>query len=283
MKKIVAGCFCFLLCFAVRAQPGAGTDSLFTSDGNGVTGIFHSTRVIQSQSVEMLARRSLDVRILHRFGRLKDGVKELFGLDQASMRMGLDCGILDWLTVGVGRSTYRKEYDGLVKFRLLQQNQHSIPIQLVMVGGAMIRTADETGTNGYEPTAGDRTSFYAQVLVGRKFSKAFSAQLSSTLLHMNYVPDDSWNNTGLAIGIGIRQKISKRLSITFDHQRILTGLPVGMHHPLGIGLDIETGGHVFQLHFSNAIGMNERAFLTESTDDFFKGEIRFGFNLSRMF
>jgi hypothetical protein len=247
-----------------------------------ITGTFHSTRVIQSQSVELLAKGALDVRILHRFGKLSDGVKELFGLDQASMRMSFDYGITDWLTVGVGRSTYRKEYDGLVKIRMLQQSK-SAPVSLVGVAGVMVRTAIETSGSGYKPSTGDRTSFYGQLIAGRKFSPGFSAQLSATLLHMNYVPDESWQNTNLAVGIGLRQKLSKRLAISFDHQVVITGLPDEHYFPLGIGFDIETGGHVFQLHFSNAIGMNERAFLTETTDRFFKGEIRFGFNLSRMF
>lgn len=274
MKKYCFGLICFVFSTAALAQENVP-----------VTGIFHSTRVIQSQSVEMLGKASLDVRILHRFGRLSDGVKELFGLDQASMRMGFDYGIKNWLTVGVGRSTYRKEYDGLVKVRPLQQGagKHSSALSLVVAAGAMIRTANESSANGYKPTAGDRSSFYGQVLAGRKFSPGFSAQVSTTVVHMNFVPDDTWNNTGFALGIALRQKLSKRLALTFDHQWILTGLPEGMYNPLGVGLDIETGGHVFQLHFSNAIGMNERAFLTETTDQFFKGEIRFGFNLSRMF
>lgn len=280
MKKIVL--LGLLYSGALFSQDQA-TDSLFLPvPEEKTTGTFHSTRVIQSQSVELLAKGALDVRILHRFGKLSDGVKELFGLDQASMRMSFDFGITDWLTVGVGRSTYRKEYDGLVKFRMLQQSK-SAPVSLVGVAGVMIRTATETSGSGYKPSTGDRTSFYGQLIAGRKFSPGFSAQLSATLLHMNYVPDESWQNTNLAVGIGLRQKLSKRLAITFDHQVVITGLPDEHNFPLGIGLDIETGGHVFQLHFSNAIGMNERAFLTETTDRFFKGEIRFGFNLSRMF
>lgn len=247
-----------------------------------ITGTFHSTRVIHGQSVEMLAKGDLDVRILHRFGKLSDGVKELFGLDQASMRMSFDYGLSDWLAVGIGRSTYRKEYDGLMKIRMIRQSK-SVPVSLVGVAGIMIRTANETSNSGYKPNTGDRTSFYGQLIAGRKFSTGFSAQLSATLLHMNYVPDESWQNTNLAVGIGLRQKLSKRFAITFDHQVVLTQLPDEHYFSLGVGFDIETGGHVFQLHFSNAIGMNERAFLTETNDRFFKGEIRFGFNLSRMF
>jgi hypothetical protein len=283
MKKIVL----FLLAFggSVYAQEPS-VDSLLAVTPDHVSpkisGTFHSTRVIHSQSVEMLAKGSLDVRILHRFGKLSDGVKELFGLDQASMRLSFDYGLSNWLTVGVGRSTYRKEYDGLVKIRMLQQSK-SVPVSLVGVAGIMVRTADETSSSGYKPTAGDRTSFYAQLVAGRKFSPGFSAQLSATLLHMNFVPDESWQNTNLAVGIGLRQKLSKRFAITFDHQVVLTQLPDEHYFPLGFGFDIETGGHVFQLHFSNAIGMNERACLLETTDRFFKGEIRFGFNLSRMF
>lgn len=276
-----------VVCTTVNAQEQS-KDSLPELEMNStqkITGIFHATRIIQSQSVELLAKGSLDVRILHRFGRLSDGVKELFGLDQASMRMSFDYGVYNWLTVGVGRSTYRKEYDGLVKVGLLQQakGQKAVPFSLVLVTGIMLRTADESSANGYKPTTGDRTSFYGQLLMGRKFSPGFSAQLSATLLHMNYVPNENWKNNFFALGIGLRQKLSKRFALTFDHQLVVTGLPDGYYFPLGIGVDIETGGHVFQLHFSNAIGMNERAFLTETTDRFFRGEIRFGFNLSRMF
>jgi hypothetical protein len=283
MKKLF---FLFLLCGgSVYAQEPSIDSLLISGPGSAspkITGTFHSTRVIHAQSVEMLDKSALDVRILHRFGKLSDGVKELFGLDQASMRMSFDYGLSNWLTVGVGRSTYRKEYDGLVKIRIIQQSK-SVPISLVCVAGVMIRTADESSSTGYKPSTGDRTSFYAQLIAGRKFSPGFSAQLSATLLHMNYVPDESWQNTNLAIGIGLRQKLSKRFAITFDHQVVITGLPDDTYFPLGVGFDIETGGHVFQLHFSNAIGMNERAFLVETTDRFFKGEIRFGFNLSRMF
>ncbi len=280
MKKLVLSGL--LYSGALFSQDQALDSLLLPVPEEKITGTFHSARVIQSQSVELLAKGALDVRILHRFGKLSDGVKELFGLDQASMRMSFDYGITDWLTVGVGRSTYRKEYDGLVKIRMLQQSK-SAPVSLVGVAGVMVRTAIETSGSGYKPSTGDRTSFYGQLIAGRKFSPGFSAQLSATLLHMNYVPDESWQNTNLAVGIGLRQKLSKRLAISFDHQVVITGLPDEHYFPLGIGLDIETGGHVFQLHFSNAIGMNERAILTETTDRFFKGEIRFGFNLSRMF
>ncbi len=272
---------------AVMAQDQNSTlDELVDSipQNEKISQAFYSTRVIQSQSVEMLYKGNLDVRILHRFGQVNNGIKEFFGLDDASMRMGLDFGITDNLTIGVGRSSFRKEYDLLIKLRPVQQQvgKKNIPFSLVLVGGAMIRTVDEISLSGYKADAGDRLSYYGQLLIGRKFSNRFSLQLIQTLLHMNYVNDGIMDNTIYALGAGGRLKLTKRLAFTLDYNHNFSKA-TSYYQPLGIGLDIETGGHVFQLHFSNAVGMNERAYLADTTDDFWKGEIRFGFNLSRMF
>ncbi len=250
-----------------------------------VSQAFHSTRVIQSPSIEMLHRKNLDVRILHRFGQLDNGIKELFGLDEASMRMGLDYGITDHFMVGIGRSTYKKEYDLLLKFRPVQQStgKKNYPVSVVLAGGAMVRTADEISLDGYEASTRDRTSYYLQLLAGRKFSNRVSFQVIQTFVHMSYVNDPLLEKNIYALGAAARVKLSPRLSLTLDYNHNFMKPADGYEDPLGIGLDIETGGHVFQLHFSNAVGMNERAYLTETTDEFFRGEIRFGFNLSRMF
>lgn len=281
LGRIMAATCCLLM----AAGHAHAQEDITDTTTQKITQAFYSTRVIQSQSIEMLHKGNLDVRILHRFGPVDQGIKELFGLDQASMRMGFDYGISDHLTIGVGRSTYRKEYDALLKFRALQQSRgaRAVPLSVILSAGAMIRTADETALNGYKPDAGDRTSFYGQLIAGRKFNRQFSFQLIQTLLHMNYVNDGAQANTQYALGGGARYKLSKRLALTLEYNHVFTKLPQGYYDPLSAGLDIETGGHVFQLHFSNSTGMNERAFLTETTDRFFKGEIRFGFNLSRMF
>ena len=244
---------------------------------------FKSTRVINAHSIEMLAKGNLDFRILHRFGRINQGISQLFGLDAASMRMAFDYGITDNFMIGIGRSTFRKEIDGFIKARVFQQSRGpgSIPFSLVIAAGTMVWT--EPSVTSYKPGARERTSYYVQLIAARKFSENFSLQLSPILLHRNLVDRPVESNTLIALGGGARYKVSKRVAFTLDYHHPLNGVLPSTNDPLSVGVDIETGGHVFQLHFSNTVGMNERSYLTETTDDFFKGDLRFGFNLSRVF
>lgn len=247
-----------------------------------VTSAFKSTRVINAHSVEMLAKGNLDFRILHRFGRVNDGVKQWFGLDNASMRMSFDYGITNNLMIGIGRSTFRKEIDYFVKGRVFQQSKGpgSIPFSLIIAVGSTIWTES---SDFYKTSITDRTAHYVQLIAGRKFSENFSLQLSPVIVHRNLIEVDDNDNTIYAIGGGARYKVSKRIAFTADYHYVLNGLTSANTDPLSVGIDIETGGHVFQLHFSNVVGMNERAYITQTTDNFFNGDIRFGFNLSRIF
>lgn len=246
---------------------------------------FKSPRVINSHSMEFLNPGTLDFRILHRFGTLDKGYENFFGLDQASMRMGFDYGILRNLMAGVGRSTYKKELDGYLKFApILQSNgPWSSPVTVALVAGITMDGspwADPARKNFFT----SRLAYYFQCIIGRKFSEGFTLQVTPTMVHRNIVPLETDPNNIYALGVGGRLKLSKRLAFTWDYSHVLKGMPdSGYYHPLSLGVDIETGGHVFQLHFSNATGMNERAFITETTGQWGKGEIRFGFNLSRVF
>jgi hypothetical protein len=247
------------------------------------TGAFKSSRVINGQSMEMLGKGVLDVRILHRFGLLSNGAKEFFGLDQASMRLGFDYGITDNLSVGVGRSTLNKELDAFFKFRPLRQGvSGGSPVSVVWVSGITVQTMPWTDTTRKNYFS-SRIAYYHEIIIGRKFSNAFSLQLSPIMVHRNLVAKADQENNTWALGIGGRLKLSKRTAFVVDYHPILAGREPGTKDPLSVGFDIETGGHVFQLHFSNSTGMNEKAFLTGTTDDFWKGDIRFGFNLSRVF
>jgi hypothetical protein len=247
-----------------------------------VFGTFKSTRVINAHSVEMLHKGNLDFRILHRFGFLDNGLKEFFGLDEASMRMSFDYGISDNFSIGIGRSTLRKELDLFVKTRLLQQSKgdHQVPVSLVLAAGTMVWT--EKSFAAVKPDFTDRTSWYLQLLAGRKFTNRFSLQFSPIWVHSNQ-PLSGRDKDIIALGGGARYKFSRMMAFTIDYHNALNGLSDQNTNPLSVGVDIETGGHVFQLHFSNATGMNERAYIMETYGDFFKGDIRFGFNLSRMF
>ena len=142
-----------------------------------------------------------------------------------------------------------------------------------------MKWADTTRKNYFS----SRVAYYNEVVIGRKFSNAFSLQLSPIMVHRNLVTNANDENNTWALGIGARLKLSKRTAFVVDYHPILSGREPGTKDPLSMGFDIETGGHVFQLHFSNSTGMNEKAFLTGTTSDFWKGDIRFGFNLSRVF
>lgn len=249
-----------------------------------VTNAFKSTRVINGQSIEFLGSGVLDFRILHRFGFVNSGIKNLFGLDQANMRFGLDYGINKRLMVGFGRSNVNKELDAFVKYRPIWQanGPGGSPVSVVLISGITYNTtpwAFPDRTNYIT----SRMGFFHQVIIGRKFNNTFSLQLAPLFVHRNLVDSVRDSNDTYALGVGARVKLSNRVAFVLDYHPILYGKQSGTQDPLSLGFDIETGGHVFQLHFSNATGMNERAFITETRGQFWKGDIRFGFNLSRVF
>lgn len=289
MKYLATAILLFLMTPVIRAQEN-DLLGLIDSAGAGqkeyVTGAFKSSRVINGHSIEFIGKNVLDVRILHRFGRVSDGIGELFGLDEASMRLGFDYGLGKDLTIGVGRSTEGKELDGFIKYRLIHQAtgaKGASPVSVVLVGGSALTTAKFASDAKFTDTK-HRLAYYSTVIVGRKFTEALSLQLSPTYVHRNLVPDPTDDNDTYALGIGGRLKLSKRVAFVADYHYVISGLNKDLYkNPLSLGFDIETGGHVFQLHFSNATGMNEKAFITGTTDSWGSGEIRFGFNLSRVF
>jgi hypothetical protein len=250
-----------------------------------VTRAFKSSRVINGHSIEMIPKGNMDFRILHRFGLVNTGPNNLWGLDQANMRFGFDYGVFKDLTVGFGRSSVNKEFDGFIKYRPVRQSRgpNSFPVAIVLVGGMTYNTmpwSDPTRQN-YNSS---RIGYYGEVIIGRKFSDIFSFQISPTMVHRNLVPLESDKNDAYAIGFGGRVKVSRRVALVADYHYVISGIDKNIYtNPLSLGVDIETGGHVFQLHFSNSQGMNEKEFITNTTDKWSKGEIRFGFNLSRMF
>jgi hypothetical protein len=288
MKKF----FCLLcLCFLMISNATFAQEDLLNMLEDEkpklerVTNAFKSTRVIGSHSMEHVAGGVLDFRIMHRFGRVNTGSYEFFGLDQATIRLGLDYGITDRLTVGIGRSSLYKELDGFIKYRLLWQSTgaKNIPLSIVLVSGStinMLKFSEPERKNYFS----SRMGYYYQVIFGRKFSDAFTLQLSPVIVHRNLVPLLSDNHDIYAIEIGGRFKLTRRIAVTTDYFYSFPGqLADDITNPLSIGFDIETGGHVFQLHFTNAPAMNEKTFITENTGKWSKGDIHFGFNISRVF
>ncbi len=268
-----------------------------------VNNAFKSSRVINGHSMEFIGKGVLDTRILHRFGLINTGAKNLYGLDQANMRLGFDYGISKDLTIGIGRSNVGKELDGFIKYRLIQQSkggESSSPVSVIFITGMTYSGLPFAEPGNPGNFYSNKMGFYNQVIIGRKFSDKFSFQLTPTHVHLNLVPRNIDANDIFAIGTGARLKLSNRIAFVVDYHYILKDLSRDLVtfsegeteaktqvekyvNPLAIGFDIETGGHVFQLHFSNSTGMNEKSFITNTTNKWGKGEIRFGFNLSRVF
>ena len=248
-----------------------------------VTAIFKTTRMVNGQSIENVGRGILDFKISHRFGTLNSGAYNFFGLDQATMRLGLDYGITDKLMVGIGRSTFNKEFDGFVKYRLLRQatGHHSFPFSISYVGSSIWQSLKDPVTT-YPLNYTDHFFFSHQLIIARKFNDYFSLQLVPTLVHYNIVPSAFNANDLYALGVGFRQRLSKRINLTGEYYYQFNPLE-GMQNSLSLGFDIETGGHVFQLHFTNSTGINEKSFITETTGKWNNGDIHFGFNISRVF
>ena len=248
-----------------------------------VTSTFKSTRVVNGHSIENVGKGVLDFRILHRFGQLSDGAYNLFGLDQASMRLGLDYGITKWLMAGVGRSTYEKQYDGFLKMRLLSQTTGStnIPLSISYAGTAIYKSI-KSPTTTYVPYQTDRLSYAHQLILASKFNDYISLQFMPTLFHYNIVEKSTLPNDFLSVGVASRIRITKRVNLTGEYFYRINKLD-GYNNSLSVGFDIETGGHVFQLHVTNSTGMTERTFINETAGSWEKGNIRFGFNVSRVF
>jgi hypothetical protein len=255
---------------------------------NVVTATFKTNRVVNLHSLENTAGGELDVKISHRFGTLNTGIYNLFGLDDASTRLGMDYGITDRIQVGVGRSTYQKTYDGYLKLKLLQQTTGAkkMPITASFFSSMAIYTNPDLKPT--DPNAEDyfsnRCSYTFQMIIGRKFSEGFSFQLSPTLVHRNLVETAAEEHDVFAIGAAGRIKLSKRIALNGEYVYVLPGqLADEYTNSLSIGFDIETGGHVFQLHFTNSRPMYETGYITETTGKWGEGDIHFGFNISRIF
>lgn len=248
-----------------------------------VTGSFKGTRVINGHSVETTKRGVLDFQIRHRFGFVNSGLYDFFGLDNATERMSFDYGITDKLAIGIGRSTFQKQMDGFIKYRLLRQSTgyKAMPISVTLLASGIVKTIKNTDPT--KPLTGtDKTSYAYQAIIARKFNNNTTLQLMPTLVHYNLVPKATDPNDMFSLGIGARQKISRRLALTAEYYHQFNKFD-GYNSSLALGVDIETGGHVFQLHFTNSTGMTEPTFIHETTGDFFKGDIHFGFNISRAF
>jgi len=254
-----------------------------TTDESFETAAFKGLKIVNFESTKMVSKQELYFVVSHRFGSIKPGIEDFFGLDQAVTRLNFIYGISDAINIGVSRSSFQKIYETSLKLRLLRQKRNGLPFTLVLFNSAMLNTALDEQTLpalSFE----NRLSYSTQALVSTKLNKNLSFQVAPTFFHDNLVALDTQENSQYAVGFGGRCKLTKRWSLNVDYGLHLNRAAESPFvNPLSVGFDLETGGHVFQLHFTNAQPMNTNFFLGQATGDWGEGDIFFGFNLSRVF
>jgi hypothetical protein len=266
-------------------------DALLDKESNPettfATATFKSTRIVNGHSIERMKKNQLEFRVSHRFGEINSGSYEFWGLDQGTIHLALEYGLNDWLEVGIGRSTYEKTIDGYAKASILRQSSgaKNMPIHLSYLSSTEI--IGYNTNQAMKDNFSSRMSFVQQVMIARKFNESLSLQLTPTFIHRNLVPTEVEMNDLLACGIGGRYKLSKRIALNFEYYYVYranaSSVPTTYYNPLSFGIDIETGGHVFQVMITNSQAMREGGFIGKTTGDWTNGGIHLGFNISRVF
>jgi len=247
---------------------------------------FKATRLINGQSIELPPKGALNFIISHHFGTVNSGFYEFFGFDQgANIRFGFEYGITDWISLGIGRSSEGKTYDGSVKVKILRQSTgaRNMPLTMTLFANTAISTLkwQEPERKNYFTS---RMQFAYQLLVARKFGSRVSLQLMPTYIHRNLVETIEDQNDVFAIGAGGRVKVSNRVAITGEYYYLLPGKTADdYYNSFSIGIDLETGGHVFQIFIGNSKGLIEEQFIAGTEDNWLDGDIRIGFNINRTF
>lgn len=282
--------FLSLICFSsLSAQDLISELGGDSGEKEYVSATFKSTRLINLPTNETVGPKTLDFRISHRFGTINSGAYNAWGLDgTASIRLGLDYSYDGRLMFGIGRSNVEKMVDGHIKYRLLRQTvDNNMPISLTIFTGAYrngTKTAGVPLDPFYYPI--DRFSYVTQLIFARKFDPTFSLQLAPFFVHYNIVNSITDKNDMYGVAGATRIKFSKRSAVTIEYAWRYPNdytLDTKYYDSFGIGYELETGGHVFQVHLTNSLGIADNQYLVRTTDSWSDKGIRLGFNISRVF
>jgi hypothetical protein len=279
--KLIFILLIFILSYSLQAQESSEEE--VTTEYAEPT--FSATILTIGQSTETAANGDLLFNVQHRFGTVNSGWYDFFGLDQATTRLGFQYGITDWLSIGIGRTTLEKTYDGSVKVKILRQStgKRNIPISVSYFGNMGINSLKWSypeRTNYFT----SRMSFVNQLLIAHKFKKVVSFQLMPTFIHYNLVETAADDNDVWSMGAGGEFRVSEKISISAEYYYVISRQTAEKFvNPFSIGVNINTGGHVFQLYATNAAGIIEQHFIGRTTGKWLDGDIHIGFNISRSF
>ncbi len=292
MKSYILVFMLLSLFYSATAQTDSVMNALEKSSAGDETVIstFKSSRLILSQTTTMVKKHDLDFKVAHRFGDIggtDGGSKTFWGLDNSSdIYIAFDYGISDKLNIGFGRSKYEQLLDLELKYALVQQTASHNPISIALIAKAGF-TPYKVSTKVFNDYL-NRFSYLGQAIISRKFSSAFSLQVSPTVLIRNLTLSPADEKTLFALGAAARYKFTNRFGLVVDYYHVFSNYRshntnINFYDPLGLGIEIETGGHVFTLNFVNAKAIVENNFLANSTSSWGKGQYRFGFTIARMF
>lgn len=280
MKRLITAAVLLFASF-VNAQDDllSELDTVQTKE-NYAAAAFKGLQIVTLQTTKMPAEKEFYFVVSHRFGSVKDGISEFFGMDMATTKLGGIYGITDWLAVSASRHTMLKVYETGIKYRLARQTD-GFPLEIVGYNTIDINSLlDEEDYPKLE--FGDRLTYISQMLISRRVSERISVELAPTYIHRNLYEPEIENNSQFAIGSGGRVKIARRLALNLEYVYNFNK-PDFYKNPLSVGLDVETGGHIFQLLFTNSQSMTEAGYITHAAGDWGEGDFFFGFNLYRVF
>lgn len=280
MKKfLILGCF-FLATMAYSQDDLLNSLDADQKEENYTTATFKALQLVTLQTTKMAAKKEFYFVVSHRFGTVKDGLDNFFGLDNATTKLGAIYGVTDWLSLSFSRHTLNKMYETGAKYRILRQG-HSFPLDIVGYTVADINTFLEKDQYPGLKFKHRMTSVQ-QLIISRKINEKLSLEVVPSFVHKKLYNPDIENDNQFSFGGGGRYKITKRLSLNLEYMHNFDK-PNFYQNPLSVGLDIETGGHVFQLIFTNSQSMSESGYITNASGEWGKGDFFFGFNLYRVF
>lgn len=279
MKNFILLLFLFPLLTFSQTDLLSGVET--PSAKEKVTSAFKALKIVNLESTKLAAKGDLYFVVAHRFGSIKDGFEGFYGLDNANTQIKFIYGVTNGLNVSAARSEFA--YDFATKYMLFAQIKDGFP---VTIAGFNSLSINNTLKESLYPKLQfkDRLTYVAQLLISRKFSEKLSLEIVPSFFHQNFVEDVDQSNSQYAIGFGGRYKFAKRWSLNMDYAAHLNRASNSLYkNPLSIGFDLETGGHVFQMHFTSSQAIDEAGYLGRTTGDWTKGDIFFGFNLARVF
>lgn len=279
MKNLFLLLFLFPLLTFSQEDLLAGMDTPVRNEK--VTSAFKALKIVNLESTKLAAKGDLYFVVAHRFGSVQDGFEGFYGLDNANTQIKFIYGLTNGINVSAARSEFA--YDFATKYTLVSQIKDGFPFAIAGFNSLSInnKLKESLYPNLKFET---RLTYVAQLLISKKLSERLSLEVVPTFFHENFVEDVDQSNSQYAVGFGGRYKFAKRWSLNIDYAAHLNRSANSLYkNPLSIGFDLETGGHVFQMHFTSSQGIDEAGYLGKTTGDWTKGDVFFGFNLARVF